>query len=147
MFCVFVKQFSPMEQASSFLVNHFHRGISRTVHDTYNIPIGVHYTSRKPPLLQLHFQLLFDYKHSWKLQKQLQFFFAIGKCFSQLQTSKVDEYKSKVSLQSKVYAMCQHHNNSHYVPLLTNLVENCSTNIVKGCCQLHSTNGWTSYTN
>jgi hypothetical protein len=68
-------------------------------------------------------------------------FFAIGKCFFQLQTNKIDKYKSRVSLQSKVYAMCQHHNNSHYVPLLTNLVENCSTNIVEGCCQLHLTNG------
>jgi hypothetical protein len=29
-----------MEQASSFLVNHLHRGISRTIHDMYNIPIG-----------------------------------------------------------------------------------------------------------
>ncbi len=76
-----------------------------------------------------------NYKNSCKL------FFAIGKCFSQLQISKVDKYKLKVSLQSKVYATCQHHNNSHYVLLLTNLVENCSTNIVKGCCQLHSTSG------
>jgi hypothetical protein len=80
-------------------------------------------------------------KNNYKL------FFATRKCFSQLQTSKVDKYKSKVSLQSKVYATCQHHNNSHYVPLLTNLVENCSTNIVEGCCQLHLINGWTSFAN
>jgi hypothetical protein len=66
--------------------------------------------------------------------------------FLQLLTSNVEKYKSKVKLQLKVYATCQHHNNSHYVPLLANLVENCSTNIVEGCCQLHSTNGWTSST-
>jgi hypothetical protein len=30
-----------MEQASSFLVNHFHKGISKIVHDTDNIPIGM----------------------------------------------------------------------------------------------------------
>ncbi len=59
--------------------------------------------------------------------------------FLQLITSNVDKYKSKVKLQSKVYATCQYHNNSHYVPLLANLVENCSTNLVKGCCQLHLT--------
>jgi hypothetical protein len=76
-----------------------------------------------------------NYKNSCKL------FFTTRKCFSQLQTSKVNKYKSKVSLQLKVYATCQHHNNSHYVPLLITLVENCSTNIVEGCCQLHSTNG------
>jgi hypothetical protein len=35
----------------------------------------------------------------------------------------------------------------HYVPLLANLVENYSTNIIKGCCQPHSTNGWTSSAN
>ncbi len=42
-----------------------------------NIPLfyGDTNFSRKPPLLQLHFQLLFDYKHSWKLQKQLQIIF------------------------------------------------------------------------
>jgi hypothetical protein len=33
-----------------------------------------------------------------------------------------------------LHATCQHHNNSHYVPLLVNLVENCFTNIVEGCC-------------
>jgi hypothetical protein len=27
--------------------------------------------------------------------------------------------------------MCQHHNNSHYVSLLANLVENYSTNLVE----------------
>jgi hypothetical protein len=35
-----------MEQASSFPVNHLHRGISKIVHDTNNIPIGmciIHY--------------------------------------------------------------------------------------------------------
>jgi hypothetical protein len=68
-------------------------------------------------------------------------FFATGKCFSQLQTSKVDKYKSRMSIQSKVYATCQHHNNNHCVPLLTNLIENCSTDIVEGCCELHATNG------
>ncbi len=51
-----------------------------------------------------------NFKNSCKL------FFAIGKCFSQLQTSKVDKYKSKVSLQSKVFATCQYHINSHYLP-------------------------------
>ncbi len=71
-------------------------------------------------------------------------FFTIGKYFLQLLTSNVEKYKSRVKLQSKMYATCQHHNNSHYVPLLTNLVENCSTNIVEGCCQLHLTNGRTS---
>ncbi len=40
-----------------------------------------------------------------------------------------------------MYAMCQHHNNNHYVSLLTNLVENDYTDIVKQCCQLHLTNG------
>jgi hypothetical protein len=69
------------------------------------------------------------------------------KFFLQLLTSNVEKYRSRVKLQSKVYATCQHHNNSHYVPLLTNLIEYCSTNIVKRCCQLHSTNGWTSSTN
>jgi hypothetical protein len=29
--------------------------------------------------------------------------------------------------------------NSHYMPLLVNLVENCSTNLVEGCCQLNLT--------
>jgi hypothetical protein len=60
--------------------------------------------------------------------------------FLQLLTNNVEKYNGRVKLQSKVYAMCQHHNNSHYVPLLANLVENCSNNIVKGCCQLHSIN-------
>jgi len=46
-----------------------------------------------------------------------------------------------------MYAMCQHHNINHYMPLLANLVENCSTNLVEGCCQLHSTDGWTSSIN
>jgi hypothetical protein len=67
--------------------------------------------------------------------------------FLQLLITNVKKYKSRVKLQLKVYAMCQHHNNSHYVPLLANLIENCSTNIVKGCCQLHSTIGCTSSTN
>jgi hypothetical protein len=31
--------------------------------------------------------------------------------------------------------------NSHHVPVLANLVENCFTNIVKECCQVHSING------
>jgi hypothetical protein len=35
----------------------------------------------------------------------------------------------------------------HYMPLLANLVENCSTNIIEGCCQLHLTNGLTSSMN
>jgi hypothetical protein len=30
-----------MEQASSFLVNHLHRNISKTIHDMNNIPIGM----------------------------------------------------------------------------------------------------------
>jgi hypothetical protein len=68
-------------------------------------------------------------------------FFTIGKYFLQLLISNVEKYKSRVKIQLKVYATCQHHNNSHYVPLLIDLVENCSTNIVEGCCQLHSTNG------
>ncbi len=67
--------------------------------------------------------------------------------FLQLLTNNVEKYKSWMKLQSKVYATCQHHNSNHYVQLLANLVENWSSNIVKGCCQLHSTNGWTSSIN
>ncbi len=51
----------------------------------------------------------------------------------------------KWNYSQKCYATCQHHNNSHYMPLLANLIENCCTNIVEGCCQLHLTSGWTSY--
>jgi hypothetical protein len=61
-------------------------------------------------------------------------FFTTGKYFLQLLIINVKKYKSRIKLQSKVYATCQHHNNSHYVSLLTNLVENCSTNIIEGCC-------------
>jgi hypothetical protein len=50
------------------------------------------------------------------LKNNCKLFFAIGKCFSQLQTTKVDKYKSKVSLQLKVFATCQYHINSHYLP-------------------------------
>jgi hypothetical protein len=71
-------------------------------------------------------------------------FFAIGKYFLQLVTNNFDKHKSRVKLQSKFYATCQHHNNSHYVPLLANLVENYFTNLVKGCCQLRLTCEWTS---
>jgi hypothetical protein len=94
----------------------------------------LNYTSRKPPLLQLHFQLVFNYKPSQKLH-------IVATCFLQILTNNVDKYKSRVKLQLKVYATCQHHNNSHYMPLLANLVENCSTNLIKGCCQLHSISG------
>ncbi len=68
-------------------------------------------------------------------------FFVTRKYFLQLLSSNVKKYKLRVKLYSKMYATCQHHNNSHYMPLFTNLVENYPTNIVKGCCQLHSTNG------
>jgi hypothetical protein len=74
-------------------------------------------------------------------------FFTTKKYFLQMLTNNVKKYKSKVKLQSKVYATCQHRNNSHYVPLLVNLVENYSTNIIEGSCQLHLTNGRTSSTN
>jgi hypothetical protein len=39
--CVSIKRLSPMQQASLFLINHVHRRISKTVHDTNNIPIGL----------------------------------------------------------------------------------------------------------
>jgi hypothetical protein len=89
------------------------------------------FTNRNPPVLQLHFQL----------QTKSKTTHIVTIYFLQLLTSDVDKYKSRVKLQLKVYATCQHHSNSHYMPLLTNLVGNCSTNIVEGCCQLHLTNG------
>ncbi len=66
-------------------------------------------------------------------------FFAIG-IFC---TYDVDKYNSRVKLELKVYATC----NNHYMPLLANLTENCYTNLVGGCCQLHSIGGWTSFVN
>ncbi len=42
------KRLSPMEQASLFLVNHLHRGISRTVHNTNIIPIDLCTTRHEP---------------------------------------------------------------------------------------------------
>jgi hypothetical protein len=87
---------------------------------------------------------VFNYKPSWKYTYSYNLFIAIVKYFLQLLTNNVDKYKSKMKLQSKVCAMCQHHNNSHYVPL-ANLVENYPTNLIKGCCQLYSTSGWTSF--
>jgi hypothetical protein len=95
------------------------------------------FTNRNPLVLQLCFQL----------QTKLKTTHIVAIYFLQLLTSDIDKYKSRVKLQLKVYTTWQHHNNSHYVPLLANLVENCSTNIVKGCCQLHLTNGWTSFAN
>ncbi len=40
--------------------------------------------------------------------------FVIEKYFSQLQTKKVNKYKSKMTFQLKMFAMCQHHINSHH---------------------------------
>ncbi len=80
------------------------------------------YISRKHPLLQLRFQLLFNYKQSRKLQIQLQFIFYNQDIFLQLLTTNVKKYKSRVKLQLKVYAMCQHHNNSHYLPIQLKIV-------------------------
>jgi hypothetical protein len=91
------------------------------VHGAHDRPQGggilTHlFTSENPPFCNYSFNycsttnIVENYKNSCKL------FFAIGKCFSQLQTSKVDKYKSKVSLQSKVFATCQYHINSHYLP-------------------------------
>ncbi len=76
-----------------------------------------------------------NYTYSFNL------FFATRKYFLQPLTNNVNKHKSRMKLQLKVYAMCQHHNNNHYVSLLTNLVENCSANVIERCCQLHSTNG------
>jgi hypothetical protein len=53
--------------------------------------------------------------------------------FLQLLTNNVNKYKLRMKLLKKMYAMCQHHNNSHYVPLLVNLVENYFTILVEGC--------------
>jgi hypothetical protein len=103
-------------------------------------------TNRKLPFCNKIFKycpiinIVKNYKNSFKL------FFATRKCFFQLQTSKVDKYKLRMSLQLKMFTTCQYHNNSHYVPLLTILVAKCSTNLVEGCCQLPSHGGWTSST-
>ncbi len=91
--------------------------------------------------------LFITFSTSVQLQTKLKTTHIIANYFLQLLTNNVDKYKLRMKLQSKVYATCQHHNNIHYMPLLANLIKNYSTNIVKGCCQLHSINGWTSSVN
>jgi hypothetical protein len=106
-----------------------------------HVIIALVYTSRKPPFCNYIFNYCSITKEVENYTYSYNLFFVIGNFFLQLLTNNVKKYKSRVKLQSKVYATCQHHNNNQYVPLLVDFVKNCSTNIVKGYCQLHSING------
>ncbi len=108
----------------------------RIVYDTCHYCINLHY-QKTPPFTNTFSTIIKveNYTHNCNL------FFTIGKQFLQLITNNVEKYKSRVKFQSKMQATYQHHKNSQYMPLLANLVENCSINIVEGCCQLHSTKG------
>jgi len=71
--------------------------------------------SRKPPFCNYIFYYCSTINQIENYTYSCNLFFTTRKYFLQLLTSNVEKYKSRVKLQSKVYATCQHHNNSHYL--------------------------------
>ncbi len=97
-------------------------------------------SEQTPPPFATTFSTIVGLQTQLKTTKTIvNYFLQLGNVFLNCKLTKLIITSQECHYSRK--CTCQHHNNSHYVPLLINLVEKCSTNIVEGCCQLHSTNG------